>query len=310
VSEAQELLEAVRAGGLLTPGGAVVVLLSGGRDSTCLLDLAVRVAGAEAVSALHVNYGLRESAGGDERHCRLLCERLGVQLTVEHPAAPAVGNRQAWARDVRYEGAAQLAAARSADIAAGHTATDQVETILYRLASSPSRRALLGMAERDGRLIRPLLAFTREQTGEYCLARGLSWRDDETNDSATYARGRVRRGLVPALREIHPGAERNVLALAQTLRDEAEVLERLIDAELDGGDSIELARLRALPSALGRLVVQRLADGVRGRPTPGSARRLQDILALRECGRAHLDLPGDVRATVAGGVLSFARTPR
>ncbi len=306
-----ELIATVRADAILAPERAVLVMLSGGRDSTCLLDVTVTVAGPAAVTALHVNYGLREAAGGDERHCRMLCERLGVELTVTSPAQfdSTVGNLQAWARDVRYGAAAQLALERAADVAAGHTATDQVETILYRLASSPSRRALLGMRARDGRLIRPLLGFTREQTGAYCLERGLSWRDDESNDTATYARGRVRNRLMPAFLEIHPGAERNLLALAATLRDEAELLEALVDRELDGATAIELQRLRELPAALARLVVQRLADAVRHRPTPGAARRLEEILALDNAGTSHLDLPGAVRATVADGVLRFSRTP-
>ncbi len=169
---------------------------------------------------------------------------------------------QAWARKLRYDAAALLALSRAADIAAGHTATDQVETILYRLASSPSRRALLGMRPRDGNLIRPLLGVTREQTGAYCRERGLGWRDDESNDTDAYARSRVRHGLVPALREIHPGAEQNVLALADQLRDESEVLDLLVDRELAGTPQIELARLRAMPAAIARLIVQRLADQV------------------------------------------------
>jgi tRNA(Ile)-lysidine synthase len=309
VTLADEIVSEVAAGGLLAAGRPVVAMLSGGRDSTCLIDVAVRVCGAGAVSALHVNYGLRESANGDERHCRALCERLGVEISVTHPGAPTLGNLQAWARDARYGAAAALALKRSADVAAGHTATDQVETILYRLASSPSRRALLGMRPRDGALVRPLLGFTREQTGAYCLERGLEWRDDESNDSDVYARGRVRHQLVPALREIHPGAERNVLALAAALREEADVLDALIDAELGGGDSIELRRLRELPVALARLIVQRLADQVDGRPTPGTARRLPDILALRDAGTTHVDLPGGVRATAVDGLLGFSRTP-
>ena len=173
----------------------------------------------------------------------------------------------------RYGAAAQLATARGgADVAAGHTATDQVETILYRLASSPSRRALLGMRPREGSLIRPLLRFTRADTAAYCRARGLPWREDETNDSSIYARGRVRGTLVPALREIHPGAERNVLALAEILRDEAAVLDAIVDDVLDGRRQISLAALRGLPAALGRLVVQRLADDAAGRPGAGNAR--------------------------------------
>ena len=71
-----------------------------------------------------------------------------------------------------------------ADVAAGHTATDQVETILYRLASSPSRRALLGMRPREGRLVRPLLGVTRAQTAGHCRDRGLRWREDDSNASA------------------------------------------------------------------------------------------------------------------------------
>jgi tRNA(Ile)-lysidine synthase len=309
VSVVETITRGVREDGLLAPARAVVVLLSGGRDSTCLLDVAAEICGVGAVTALHVNYGLRASADEDERHCGELCARLGVELTVEQAGPRPAGNLQAWARELRYDAAALLVLSRAADIAAGHTATDQVETILYRLASSPSRRALLGMRPRDGSLIRPLLRFTREQTGEYCSQRGLRWRDDESNDSDAYARGRVRHGLVPALREIHPGAEHNVLALAEILRDEAEVLEILVEDELAGRAEIELEQLRALPAGLARLIVQRLADGVEGRPTPGTGRRLDDILALHGIGTTHLDLPGGVRATAVDGTLSFDRTP-
>src|SRR5438270_194405 len=123
------MIEQVSAGGLLAAGRPVVVLLSGGRDSTCLLDLAVRIAGPEQVSAVHVNYGLRDAADGDERHCVELCRRLGVALEVRRPRRPESGNLQAWARDERYGAATQEAVMRDADVAAGHTATDQVETI-------------------------------------------------------------------------------------------------------------------------------------------------------------------------------------
>src|SRR3954454_5961564 len=142
-----ELLERVAAGGLLEPGRPVVVLLSGGRDSVCLLDLAVELSGAPA--ALHVNYGLRDEAAGDEAHCRALCERLRGELGVErgHPPGGAAGNlhagardarrsRKAWPRDVRSAAVARLAAAAGADarVAGAHTATAQAETILYLLA--------------------------------------------------------------------------------------------------------------------------------------------------------------------------------
>jgi tRNA(Ile)-lysidine synthase len=307
-----DMEELVRAAGLLAEGRAVVVMYSGGRDSTCLVDLAARIAGPPAVSALHLNYGLRATSDADERHCASMCERLGIQLDVRRPVRPTDGggNLQAWARAERYRAAADLALARDADVAVGHTRSDQVETILYRIASSPSRRAVLGMLARDGAVVRPLLPFTGEQTGAYCTDRGLSWRDDETNDSAAYARNRIRRELVPALERIHPAAQDNVLALAEILRGEAEVLDELVDAVLDGRSEIALTTLRELAPALRRLVVQRLADAVAGAPAAGVARRADEVAAMPVRGTSALDLPSGVRATATGGVVTFGRTPK
>jgi len=306
------MLEAVRVGGLLAVDRPLVAMLSGGRDSVCLLDLAVRLLGSDAVSVVHVNYGLRDDSDADGEHCAALCAQLGVALELERPRRPeGPGNLQSWARDTRYAAAAKLALAQDALIATGHTADDQVETILYRLASSPSRRALLGMRERDGSLVRPLLGFTREQTTAYCEERGLVWRDDPTNAEGGYARNRVRHGLAAALAEVHPAAARNVLRTAELLRDEAEVLDALVDAELGANGSergtIELSRLAELPPALRRLVVQRLADRAAGRPVPGAANHADQVAGLRRTGTAMLDLGGGVRAVVERGVLRAER---
>ncbi|HUB03938.1 MAG TPA: tRNA lysidine(34) synthetase TilS [Solirubrobacteraceae bacterium] len=304
----QEMFTRVREHGLLAAGRPVLVLLSGGRDSTCLLDLARRVAGAEAAFALHVNYGIRTvSADEDERHCRELCAGLGVALEVRRPARRATGNLQAWARDERYRAAAEIAGARDADVAAGHTRTDQVETILYRLSSSPSRRALLGMRPREGNLVRPLLGFTREETAAYCVERGLRWREDESNASEAYARNRIRAEVVPALRRVHAAAEENVLAVARILREEGEVLDALVDEVLGGGDRVSLTTLRALPGALRRLVVQRMADEAAGGFAPGAGGRAEEIAQLSDRGTAMLDVGNRLRAVAEYGELRFER---
>jgi tRNA(Ile)-lysidine synthase len=297
-----DLLAHVEAGGLIRRGRPVVVLLSGGRDSTCLLDVCVQL-GAQA-SALHVNYALRAEAGAEEEHCRSLCRRLEVELAVEHPGR-VEGNTQAWARDVRYAAGARLAAARNADLAAAHTATDQVETVLYRLASSPGRRALLGMAPRSGRLVRPLLDVTREDTGAWCRSRGLDWVDDASNEDGVFARARVREGLVPALRAVDARAEANILRTAALLRDEAEVLDAVVTTALAGRDRISVEHLRELPPALGRLVVRRLSEDAVGAPVPRAVARYDDILALDGA----LDVGDGARAVVERGVLHFERTP-
>src|SRR5215210_6187931 len=104
-----DLLDRVATGGVLRAGQPVLVLLSGGRDSVCLLDVAVRLAGSGQVAALHCNYGLRDDAAGDEAHCAALCQELEVELNVCRPRRPeGAGNLQAWARDERYAEAAAL----------------------------------------------------------------------------------------------------------------------------------------------------------------------------------------------------------
>jgi tRNA(Ile)-lysidine synthase len=281
----------VRAEGLLRPGAPVLVLLSGGPDSVCLLDLALRVSGA--VAALHVDYGLRDSSAEDAAHCEALCERLGVPLHVHRPRRPE-GNLPAEALRLA-EG----------DVAAGHTASDQVETVLYRLAASPGRRALLGMRPREGRVIRPLLGAWRAETEAWCAEHGLAWREDPTNASDAYARNRARHGLLPALRALHPAAERNVLRTVELLRDEAAVLDAAVGAALDeAGSPPSVEHLRALAPALARLVVQRLADAAGG---PAVGHRTEEILALAEHGA--LDVGGGLRATIERGRLAFVPTP-
>lgn len=305
------VLDAVRAGGLLD-AGPVIALVSGGRDSVCLLDVAVTVLGPAAVRVLHVDYGLRPQSAADAGHVRDLADTLGVECEIVRAgrAPEASGNVQAWARDVRYAHAARRAESVDGRVATGHTASDQVETVLYRLAASPGRRALLGMPAVQGRLIRPLLQVTREQTTAYCRARGLRWREDATNDSDLYARARVRKGLVPLLRELHPAAEQNLLRTTELLRDEAAVLDEVVTVALAGRDRITLERLAELPAALGRLVVVRLAEDAAGTFAPAAGNRLPELLALgRRGGSASLDLGGGLQAIVEYGVLRFSAAP-
>ena len=165
-------------------------------------------------------------------------------------------------------------------MAVGHTASDQAETVLYRLAASPGRRALLGMQPRSGHLVRPLLTVTREETGAWCRARGLVWRDDATNASEAFARGRVRHGLLAALEAVDPRAAANVVRTAELLREEAEVLDVVVDTTLAGRDRIALLYLADLPPALARLIVRRLAEAATGGLCARAAGRLDDILAL------------------------------
>jgi tRNA(Ile)-lysidine synthase len=301
----ERALEVARESGLVRPSEPLLVLLSGGGDSVCLLHVTLRI-GAD-VSALHVNYGLRDGAEGDEAFVRELCSALGVPLTVERVSlGEAGGNLQARARDARYDVAERLAAG---DYAAAHTASDQAETVLYRLAVSPGSRALHGMPARRGRLVRPLLGATREEVREYLRQQGLAWRDDPSNADRRFARARVRHDLLDALRSVGPAAERTVAETARQLREEAEVLDAAVaDAleRLGGGPAVSASELRRERPAVRRLVLRRLAELAGGELAAGDAER---IMALGGRGSKSLDLGGGLRAIVEYGTLRFNRAP-
>ena len=307
-------LEAARESGLVPADQPLLVMVSGGGDSVALLDIADRL-GAR-VSALHVNYGLRPDSPLDEALVQRLCDERNIPLTVEHIALPAEGNLQDRARDARYALAEGLA---EGDYAAAHTASDQAETVLYRLAVSPGSRALHGMSPRRGRLVRPLLGVTRDEVRDYLRSRGLEWREDPSNADRRFARARVRHDVVDALRELSPAAERTIAETARQLRDEAEVLDVVVaDAlkELGGGPAISLSALLDQPPAVSRLVLRALAETAAGEPgAPGGARpsrplsrrEADEILTLGARGTKSLDLGGGLRAVVEYGTLRFTR---
>jgi tRNA(Ile)-lysidine synthase len=200
----------IRAHDLIDPGGRVACLVSGGADSTCLWH-ALRALGYDA-SAVHVHHGVRGAAAdADAEHCRTA---FGAEIVYVEAAST-----EASMRELRY-----AATERFGLRATGHTASDQIETVLYRIASSGSTRGI--RARRDDGVVRPLLDVTRAETSSYCAAHGLEVRLDATNPETT--RGLIRDEILPLLRQLHPGAEANLLALGE----ERPRLPRALEASL------------------------------------------------------------------------------
>jgi tRNA(Ile)-lysidine synthase len=193
----ERIEQLIRAENLIEPGGEVLCLVSGGADSTCLWHSLSAL--GYRVSALHVNHRQRgEESEEDARFCR---DVLGAEVV----EAGEPGMSEAELRELRYSfGTGRLRAT-------GHTASDQVETILYRLVSSGSVRGI--KIKREDGVVRPLLDLWRDETRAYCQVEGLGYREDSSNPETV--RGVIRNEILPALRRLHPAAEENILALAR-----------------------------------------------------------------------------------------------
>lgn len=229
--------------GLIPPRSEVTALVSGGADSTCLWHLLGAL--GYRVSALHVDHGLRgDESDEDARFCR---EVLGAEVVDGRG-----GSTEDELRAIRYSFATDRLRAT------GHTASDQVETVLYRLVS---RGATSGIeAKRADGVVRPLLTLTREDTAAYCVSAGLPFRTDESNSDTK--RGLIRERILPLLRELHPGAERNLLSLLNHKDDSLRELlsGSSVTRRLDLGGGVSAVReydsvwLERSPTALDREV--------------------------------------------------------
>jgi tRNA(Ile)-lysidine synthase len=204
--------EHVRRHDLIPPRGEVTCLVSGGADSTCLWH-ALGALGYR-VCALHVNHELRGAES--EEDARFCATALGAEVVV----LDGRGCSEAELRDLRYDIATDRLRAT------GHTASDQVETVLYRLATSGRTTGI--KARREDGVVRPLLPLWREDTAAYCRAAGLEFRTDSSNSDTV--RGLIRGDLLPILRRIHPAADTNVLRALEERRELPAPLAELIDA--------------------------------------------------------------------------------
>jgi tRNA(Ile)-lysidine synthase len=306
------LADVVRRSGLVDAISSGVVLVSGGPDSACAAAGLARALGPASVHALHVNYGLREAAGDDERVCRDLCSRLRIDLHIDRPEQ-LHGNLQADARDFRYAAAERLRVRTGGSwIATGHTRTDLAETILYRLAVSPGSRALRGLQAQSGRVVRPLLDLERGETRNLATAAGLPFADDASNLDLEFARNRVRAEVLPVLRDLNPAAERNIAETQAELIEEAELLERVVLQALDaagasaGAVAIRADALAGSEPALRRLALRALAERATGHAVPIGRRRAAQIMrlaALPEGGE--VDLGHGVQAICEAGLIRF-----
>lgn len=212
------------------------VALSGGADSVALLAM---LADRPGISAVHVHHGIRGAeADRDEAFCRSLTDRMHIPLAVLHIDAPALAKErgvslETAARDGRYEAIQRYMQQSNIPLlVTAHHADDQLETVLQHLLRGSGLSGLCGIpAVRSlslfGRVIRPLLAVTREELRAYLARCELPFVEDGTNGEPCCTRNRLRLSVIPLLKELYPAAAQSVMRCAQTLaQDEAYLREQ------------------------------------------------------------------------------------
>jgi len=314
----ERIEEHVRRHDLIPPGGEITCLVSGGADSTCLWH-ALGALGYR-VSAVHVNHGLR---GDESEEDASFCRNALHADVIDASKRLVLGNEEAALRDLRYE-----LTAHHGLRATGHTASDQVETVVYRLAASGTTRGIKPRRE-DG-VVRPLLTVWREETEGYCRANDLEFRLDSSNPDTL--RGLIRTEIVPLLRRLHPAAEENLLRAAaerpRLPRGTEETLLELL-ADRAGSRSRDLGRgitavreygtvsLEQGPVRWGPWVIESDEPGLAvrarrpGDRLAGRRKKLQDVFVDAKVPRAERDgwpvVVGENEVVAVPGIVEDAR---
>lgn len=311
-SDRDQLVAAVAAGSSsLARRAAVVVALSGGPDSTTLAYLLAEARPDLALTLAHVRHGLRDDTH-DLQVVQTHADWLGLRLSiVEVEVAPDGHGLQAAARDARYAALRQVASEVGAEaIAVAHTADDQGETVLLRMARGTGVAGLAGMAEAAGDLVRPLLRLRRADVRRFVVLEGLPTADDPSNTDHRFRRVAVREAVLPQLEQLGPDPVAALARLADLARDDDAALEALA-AEVVARAAVQVgpvvclrdAELRRIAPAVVRRVWRQVVMRLTGGPPP-SAATVARILALSPGARA--DLPGALVATAGGGWRALA----
>lgn len=303
---------AVEHSGLIAENDTVIVAVSGGADSVCLLHIlySLREKYNLSLTAFHLNHMIRGAeADRDEQFVRTLCRSLEIELCVRHEDIPALAHKahqsiELCAREVRYRLLDELAEQSDAKIATAHTLSDNAETVLLHLVRGTGTAGLCGIRAQRGRIIRPLLQCTRDEIETYCREQGLAYVTDSTNLSPDYARNRLRLQVMPTLKSLNPALDQSIMRLSQTMTDVDRYLEDISVEELNKcktPDGYACDRVLSLREPIRRYALRHLLSDAE------ASAEFRHYLLLCDAMRTggSVDLPGGCRAVCAQGTLRF-----
>lgn len=229
--------EHLRTSGLIPNGASVLVGYSGGADSTCLLHL-LKESGID-VAAGHLHHGQRPEADAELQLCVEFCQGLDIPFVSGRADVPKmstelkIGLEEA-GREARYRFLRDAGFRLRCDLlATGHTRSDLVETVLLNLTRGSGLHGLAGIPERRGNIVRPLLAFSREETRQYCDGHGFWYHDDPANADVSFSRARIRHRILRELRTINPAFDAAVERMVGIVGEEDRFLNGMAAAALE-----------------------------------------------------------------------------
>ena len=289
------VLATIQTHGLFSPGERVLVGVSGGPDSLCLLYLlaGMREQLGLRLHAAHLDHGLRPQARQEARLVERHCQGLDIPITLGRRDVRAYRKRKRLsleeaAREVRYDFFLRTARKVEAGaVAVGHTSDDQVETVLLNIMRGTGLRGLRGMAPVSSwkglKVVRPLLDVPRKETEAYCASLGLEPVADPSNASAEYSRSRLR-GLLPAFEGFNPRFRQAILRLSRAVTLDLDYLEEETSRAWAGtvrerdGFYLDLQAFRGLPPAIQRRLLLRALEALLGQGT--EAVHLEEMLSI------------------------------
>ncbi len=310
----EKIKQTVRKHSMVLDGDRILVSLSGGPDSVCLLYILniLRSPYNLSLHAVYVDHGLRpEETPSEIAFCESLCKELNVDLIVKKidlassPLTAELG-RQGAARELRYQAVAEEADEAGADrIALGHHKNDQAETLLINLLRGSGVTGLGGMPPVIHKVIRPLIDIEKKEIIEYLSSKNISYMTDSSNLKDDYLRNRVRSRIFPELEELNPGVIDTLSRTSDILREENDYLEamvtktmlRLFSRKTDSRVELFLAPMETMPVFLLRRVLRRAVDSAKDLRSL-SFRNIEDIIGLVKKGHSgdRIYLPRDLRA--------------
>lgn len=264
---------------LLERSDKIILAVSGGPDSTCLLDVFSKLQkkyNLELIIA-HVNYGLRgRDSDGDEKFVRKLAEKYGCKIFVYNAnvgtqfiasgkkarliALPQKAPSENKLRQIRYDYLEKIKSKNNFDyIAVAHNADDQVETFLMRIIRGAGLHGMSAMRHKNGSVIRPLLNISRKEILAYLKKNKLRFRTDKTNLESNFLRNKIRNKLIPTLeKNYNPRIRRTILASVESVAEDQAFLQSLTDSAYSKMNGLKVSGLSSFPAALQKRILLKI----------------------------------------------------